>query len=58
MNHSIIWLLAIGYSISENNYFHWNFSPKSDTEMICDGIQAILFVLALLATDMHSTNTQ
>ena len=41
-------LLAILYGFVETTYFGGNFFPKSDAEMICDGIGLILFSLAFL----------
>ena len=43
MNWTILFI-AIVAGISENIYFGWNITPKSDSEMVCD-----LIVLAILA---------
>ncbi len=40
------WFLAGFYGIAETAYFGWNATPQSGAEMICDGITALLFVLA------------
>ena len=40
------WLLAIYFCIEDKAYFGWNLSPKSDAELIADGICVLLFSLA------------
>lgn len=44
----MIWLLAIGFAIVTNHHFGWNGMPKSDAELICDGIALVLVALAIL----------
>lgn len=39
-------LCAIFYTIVETAYFGWNFTPKSDAEMICDGIGLLMLVIS------------
>ena len=39
-------LLAYSYFKSQNDYFHWNAHPQSDTELITDGIWILLVMLA------------
>jgi hypothetical protein len=41
----LVWLLPLGFFISENNYFGWNRYPQSSEELICDGIVLLLVVL-------------
>lgn len=43
-----IFVCAIVFFITENQYFGWNGSPKSDAELIADGIVVLLFALAFL----------
>jgi hypothetical protein len=40
--------IALIYFLEENRYFHWNKYPKSDAELICDGILFVIFALACL----------
>jgi hypothetical protein len=49
MSSLMIWIAAILFGLSETAYFGWNWSPKSDAEMVCDGITMILAALALLS---------
>jgi len=44
-----ILLVPIIYYVEQNHYFGWNSGPQSDTELISDGINMILIVLAALA---------
>ena len=41
-----IFIIAAVYAYWQNSYFGWNYFPKSDAEIISDGIAAILFALA------------
>jgi len=41
----LTWLLPLGFYIHQNNYFGWNLLPKSDAELIADGIVYLLIVL-------------
>ena len=43
----MLWLMAISYSIMENCHFGWNFVAKSDMELVCDGFQALLLMIAI-----------
>lgn len=43
-----IFILSIGFWILENNHFGWNASPKSDNELISDGIVLLLVGLSLV----------
>lgn len=43
----LVFFIALAYSVEQNNYFGWNWLPKSDAELITDGITALLFVIAL-----------
>lgn len=44
-----ILVLAVFFSVIENAYFGWNWSPQSEAELICDGIAMLLFALGILA---------
>lgn len=41
------WLVALFFAYWQNAYFGHNAFPKSDAELIADGIACILLVLAL-----------
>ncbi len=45
----LILILTILYSKSSTRYFGGNLYPKSDTEMICDGIGCLLCALAIIS---------
>ncbi|MDA3854229.1 MAG: hypothetical protein PF444_08320 [Bacteroidales bacterium] len=47
MNYSIFFI-AIAFSLVETDYFGWNFMPRSDAEIICDGIVMIMLAMAFL----------
>jgi hypothetical protein len=40
--------LAVSYFVEQNNYFGWNQKPKSDNELLTDGICVICFLLAAI----------
>lgn len=46
MNFWVILFFSICYSVAANFYFGWNALPKSDTEILSDGIGFILLSLA------------
>lgn len=39
-------LFAMLFEIGETAYFGWHWGPKSDAEIICDGISILIFALA------------
>jgi len=41
-------ILALFYAVFETAHFGWNLAPKSDAEMICDGIAVLVYALAYL----------
>lgn len=43
----MIWMIAILYAIVQNVYYGWNFFPKSEGELITDGIALLIFALAM-----------
>lgn len=46
-----LWILGIAtfFWLMETAYFGWNITPKSEAELICDGLVALMCCLALLA---------
>lgn len=46
----MLWLLPILFAVASNGYFGWNWTPKSDAEMICDGIVFVLVGIAAVGT--------
>ena len=42
----MLWLIAMAWSIGETSYFGWNMFPKSDAELMADGLACLLFALA------------
>jgi len=44
------YMVPATYFISENNYYGWNATPKSDSELIADGIVLLLGVLVGIGT--------
>lgn len=43
-----ILVFALYFSLIETIHFGWNASPKSDAELICDGIALLIASLAFL----------
>jgi hypothetical protein len=44
-----IWLLGLLFAVSETAHFGWNWSARTDAEMVCDCIVAVIYALAFLA---------
>lgn len=44
----MMWFVLLLYFIIENNYYGWNFAPKSDGEVIADGVVVLLLFLCVL----------
>lgn len=42
-----LWVIAIAFFVEQNAYFGWNTFPKSDAELIADGIGFLLTALAV-----------
>jgi hypothetical protein len=42
-----ITFLSLTYWVHENIYFGWNMFPKSDAELIADGLIVFIFALAI-----------
>jgi hypothetical protein len=51
-----IFFFAVLFWIAENNYFGWNLLPKSDAELIADGIVMIILAIACIEKDSPMTN--
>ena len=47
--NTYILFIAISYFALETSYFGWDMTPKTDGEMICDGIAFLILALAFLA---------
>lgn len=46
MNWNIIFIGLI-YFIAENNFYGWNITPQSDFEVLADGINMIIWAMAV-----------
>lgn len=44
------WLIAFEYFLKQNNYFGWNTQPKSEAEVLADGITLFLISFAVFVT--------
>jgi hypothetical protein len=42
----MLWLFAATFAAVSNSYFGWNWVPKSEAELICDGIALLLAAIA------------
>ena len=42
-------VLALIFGVVSNAWFGWNWTPKSDAEVICDGIVLLLVAVAYAA---------
>lgn len=51
---AISWIVVVEFFINQNKYFGWNLEPKSDAELMADGITSVLALLALLITYVAS----
>lgn len=47
------WTTAASFFFLQNQYFGWNAWPKSDAELICDGITMVIIALACICTVME-----
>lgn len=45
----MLWMIAIIFGVASNAWFGWNWTPKSDAEVICDGIVLLLVAVAYAA---------
>ena len=58
----LLLFFPLEFYLIQNNYFGWNSHPKSDSELIADGITFLLVVLTLilikLCGSMVSLNIQ
>ncbi len=46
---ALLFLSAASFFIAQNFYFGWNATPKSDAELVADGITAILISMWLMS---------
>lgn len=56
MDIHVNWMvLFIGFvtGIGQNQYFGWNFTPKSDAELITDCIIMVIYALAFLPVGVN-----
>jgi hypothetical protein len=44
-----ILVVAVGFYWLQNTYFGWNAAPRTDAELLADGITSLLFAMAFLA---------
>jgi hypothetical protein len=51
---SWIWLMGTIFGVLETNHFGWKVMPRSDAEMICDGITILIWALAILAVAVET----
>jgi len=51
------WLVPIEFWFKQNQYFGWNRFPKSDAELIVDGITFLLVVLTAIFIQSCKTPT-
>ena len=42
------WLVPLEFYLKQNQYFGWNAIPKSDAELIADGLTFVLVVLTAI----------
>jgi hypothetical protein len=47
VNRTLAFITATLFGLIETAYFGWNMTPKSETELICDGITLLMAVIAL-----------
>jgi len=51
---NFILFISIIFWLLETSYFGWNWSPQSPSEVVCDGIVAILVSLAVIADKLEA----
>ena len=44
-----LFAIALTFAVAQNSYFGWNWTPKSDAELVCDGINLMLWAMAILS---------
>jgi hypothetical protein len=42
-----IFLMGLVFWWMQNDYFGWNWKPKSEAELVCDGIVILVWALAV-----------
>lgn len=48
---ALLYFIAIWFWMTETQYFGWNLMPKSDAEVICDGIALVLLAIAIASKE-------
>jgi hypothetical protein len=43
-----VFICAVLFWLAQNSYFGWNWLPKSDAEMIADGITYLLLAMSFM----------
>jgi len=43
----MIFIVAFIFWVMENNFFGWNSYPKSEAELICDGIVCLIVAIGI-----------
>jgi hypothetical protein len=46
---ALIFIISVIWVIHQNKYFGWNLEPKSDAELLADGISFLMVALSFLA---------
>jgi len=50
----MLWMLALIFGIVSNAWFGWNWMPKSDAEVICDGMGLLLLAVACAVSKLQT----
>jgi len=45
-----VWIFPVAFFIAQNCYFGWNAKPKSDAELMADGLTIAMMMAAYLAS--------
>lgn len=53
----LMWLIAVLWFLTENQFFGWNLTPQSANELLADGIAYILISLAVMSGRLGVTIT-
>lgn len=52
-----MWIIAVLWFVTENQFFGWNLTPQSANELLADGIAYILISLAVMSGRLGVTVT-
>jgi hypothetical protein len=47
------YIVPVTFFIEQNNYYGWNHAPKSDSELLVDGITLLILVLVGYRNDQQ-----